>query len=159
MNIPCPMNCELIRRSGSKQENVSFDTTPDRQTRQDLVDGVNGEIVTASDIVPRGEPRRRVFAAIIVPQTLVDEVGRDRCMNCASTFESNMFGMFGSGRHHCRFCMRLICSNCAPAETTISIFPAFIQNMYPGRTQLRVCNVCEPILRNDYPPNQTQSTS
>jgi hypothetical protein len=75
-------------------------------------------------------------------------------MNCANVFSSSfsIFSALSSSathRHHCRHCGRLVCYNCAPTELTRDYFPQFILDVF-AENKIRVCLVCEDILRSNH---------
>lgn len=129
MNIPCPMDCYLLSKG----------------YRRDVVNGMKKSVkdCTMSDLLPK-PPRLRVFSAICSLQTEIPDDSRDRCMNCGSSFTGFFVGLI-SGKHHCRHCRRLLCSECCHAELPRSCFPDFVLDVYSEST-LKACVVCEKVL-------------
>lgn len=108
---------------------------------------------TASDLTPKA-PRLRLFRCITAPQTRIPGETRDRCMQCAGDFSgkdsANFYSMIGlvTGRHHCRLCQRVICSNCSIKEIPRSEVPDFVAAATQS-SMVRVCNVCYAALTDD----------
>ena len=113
--------------------------------RRDVVNGMKQSVkdCTMSDLLPKS-PRCQVFSAIRTLQTEIPDDSRDRCMNCGSAFTSFFVGLF-SGKHHCRLCRRLLCSECCFTELPRTSFPDFVLDMYSEDT-LKACVVCEKVL-------------
>jgi hypothetical protein len=127
MNISCPMDCCLLSK-GYKRDISGIQNVPNE--------------CSTSDLLPK-QPRFRVFSAISCVQTKIHDDSRDRCMNCASLFVA-YFGFF-SGKHHCRYCQRLLCKECCSSELPRKMFPDFILDEYTENL-LRVCLICENVL-------------
>jgi hypothetical protein len=105
---------------------------------------------TASDIMQR-QARPGLFRAICTAQTRIPAETRDRCMNCASNFDTDQkqsafsFSIFrGTGKHHCRHCNRVVCQECSGQEVSRSKMPDYVQNVC-NENSMRVCKVCYDI--------------
>ena len=150
MNLPCSMSCTLLK-TGDESSSSKI------RNYMDLGD------CTCSDLMPRSQ-RPKLFRYISVKQTLISERGRDRCMQCACLFNtaasdsatvkahtriSNVFSalkLLSSGKHHCRYCGRLLCRQCSPNSIPLSKMPHFIQGVSDERN-LRMCVICYDLLK------------
>ncbi|KAF0690262.1 Aste57867_18336 [Aphanomyces stellatus] len=77
----------------------------------------------------------------------VDDKAFDGCMLCEKKFSA-----LGNRRHHCRYCGRLCCSECAKNKVSAWKFPKGFDNRLkqhggaPNHKPQRVCNVCFDVL-------------
>ncbi len=149
MNLPCNMNCSLLKKGDESNSKIR--------------DEMNLGDCTCSDLMPRSQ-RPKLFRFISAKQTFINEYSRDRCMQCACTFntadsmdsskitnsrKSSIFSVLkilSSGKHHCRHCGRLICCNCSPNSIPIGKMPNFIQDV-SNEKNLRMCVICYDILK------------
>ena len=148
MNLPCKMNCSLLKKGDESSSKI-------RDTME-LGD------CTCSDLMPRSQ-RSKLFRFISVKQSLINEYSRDRCMQCACSFNtsdsihnnkatSDRNGFFSvlkfmsSGKHHCRYCGRLVCSKCSPNSLPLAKMPNFILDT-SNEKNLRTCVICYDILK------------
>ena len=93
----------------------------------------------------------------VEPKTLynwVDDNQVSRCYECKTEFpERSIWNGYLSGKHHCRNCGRIFCSNCSKYEAVLSIMKTkkivdYIKNTYNEinktnqKTKQRVCKSC-----------------
>ncbi|ETV88135.1 hypothetical protein H257_01473 [Aphanomyces astaci] len=78
----------------------------------------------------------------------IDDKSRPACMLCAKNFS------LGNRRHHCRYCGRLCCADCATGKVAAYKFPKGFDNRLkqhggaPNHKPQRVCNVCHGVLND-----------
>jgi ankyrin repeat protein len=158
LNIPCNMNSAFLQLGiGSTvnhplnaESHLITSSSSKHPSDQKTKEILNTADCTASDLMPKS-PRYRLFASIKVLQTRIPGETRDRCMNCGNNFiQSSSFfrSMISSGKHHCRYCHRVVCQDCSPHEVSRSKFPIFVRECY-HEASLRACIVCETILTSD----------
>ena len=95
---------------------------------------------TAVEIFTERSPAQlqRMIGEITAPQASVQDAARTACMDCHGAFT------LLNRRHHCRYCQRLLCGECAGAQLPRDLFPpSFTSDTRPF---LRVCNICHAVL-------------
>jgi ankyrin repeat protein len=134
MNVPCPMDSYMLQYGEQNGKKISSKM------------GIFQDCTT-TDLMPRGV-RSSLFSCINSYQTPIPTVSRDRCMNCAALFQDDILSMFkfSTGKHHCRYCNRLICQECSPKYISRELMPSFITDSNP-EINMRVCLVCYDILK------------
>jgi len=116
---------------------------------------------TANDLLPRSV-RKDMYSRIIVPQTRIPLDLRDRCMNCAVSFEeerermalessSSFFSSLTASmsstsvKFHCSMCSRVVCDKCSSYEVNRYSMPEFLQQS--NERKMQVCSVCYGIIK------------
>ena len=136
MNLPCPMDSYMLQYGEQNGKKISSKM------------GIFQDCTT-SDLMPRAV-RPTLFKSIRSYQTHIPSDSRDRCMNCASLFQEDLYILltFSTGKHHCRYCNRLICQDCSTKSIPREMMPSFITN-YNSESKCRVCIVCYDILNEN----------
>jgi ankyrin repeat protein len=136
MNLPCPMDSYMLQYGDQNGKKISSKM------------GIFQDCTT-TDLMPRGV-RSTLFACISSYQTPIPSISRDRCMNCAALFQDDILSIlkFSTGKHHCRYCNRLICQECSPKFISRDLMPSFITDINP-ESSLRACVVCYDILKDN----------
>jgi myosin-5 len=88
---------------------------------------------------------KKLFSAITLPPTWIEEKARRACMLCNSGFK------FAARKHHCRHCGRVCCSDCSSFTVEMFRFP----KDFPGRAATgkaakepqRVCRTCHAVFK------------
>lgn len=153
MNLPCSIKSFLLRQClGGSSRLAAAEEVRD---------------CTASDLMPR-KVRISLFGLICAQQTCITSATRDRCMNCAKSFDPrqneklSLFSMqrfrLTSGKHHCRHCCRVVCQECSSQSLPLQAMPEFIQQQ-TSKSTVRVCNVCFAVLTNGLPSQRSSSSS
>jgi len=116
---------------------------------------------TANDLLPRSV-RKDMYSRINVPQTRIPLELRDRCMNCAVSFDeererkalessSSFFSSLTSSissttvKFHCSMCSRVVCDKCSSYEVNRHSMPEFLQQS--NERTMQVCLICYGIIK------------
>ena len=129
MNVPFLMSSRTLRSNSDlwKLSDLGVDL-PDTGLQE----------CTASDLIPLSS-RVKLFQYISVWQSRIAPHSRDRCMNCATSFQDKTKKMV---RHSCLHCGRIVCAQCSITEMSKSALhlPEFLGNVSPSDHQ--ICKTC-----------------
>lgn len=152
MNIPCSMRCELLSPGQDIKNNGGK-----------ITEMVELGDCTTSDLMPRGQ-RSYLYSFICVAQSIIPSESRDRCMNCAATFDGVEFS---SANDRSRSNSRSDSIEERLSLTSLSSITSFLtKSLGSGKHHCRhcarlVCQDCSPqfLNRKDMPSFCTSVSS